>query len=32
MGYARRAVIKYAGGNLYNYETNEELTYNKENL
>ena len=29
---AAHAVIKYAGGNLYNYETNEELTYNKENL
>ena len=29
---AAHAVIKYAGGNLYSYDTGEELTYNKENL
>jgi len=29
---AAHAVVKYAGGNIYNIDTNEELKYNKENL
>jgi 3'(2'), 5'-bisphosphate nucleotidase len=29
---AAHAVVKYAGGNIYNIETNKELVYNKENL
>jgi len=29
---AAHAVAKFAGCNVYNYETREELAYNKENL
>ena len=29
---AAHAVVKYANGNIYNIDTNEELVYNKENL
>ena len=29
---AAHAVVKYAGGNIYNIESNEELIYNKESL
>tara|TARA_B110000263_G_scaffold119247_1_gene103851 strand:+ start:2801 stop:3571 length:771 start_codon:yes stop_codon:yes gene_type:complete len=29
---AAHAVVKYANGNIYNIDTNKELTYNKENL
>ena len=29
---AAHAVVKYANGNIYNIDTNEELIYNKENL
>ena len=29
---AAHAVVKYAGGNIYNINTNNELTYNKEDL
>ena len=29
---AAHAIVKYAGGNIYNVETNKELVYNKENL
>ena len=29
---AAHAVVKYAGGNIYNIETDKELVYNKENL
>ena len=29
---AAHAIVKYANGNIYNIETDKELTYNKENL